>query len=411
MHSISMNLLRSAMSKSFQRNFCKYYPCRCAKKYVEHCSSENKQMQQMTPFNNFNEQVQTAAMVKNPINLQIDWDSEMQRIEMNEKEHEQSILSPVVEESKIYAEPMLRPTYNLAAYVQKSETLQQLVKLGVDLSELDRLAVGQFIVNLDFKTDIEPYIMFLTQNVGIAIDDLGFFFTKNPNVLREHLDDISTRINYLELKRFTRDEIVSIVTRNVFWLNYSTRDIDGRLGFVQKHFELSGNEMRTVTVACPKLITHKLIDIEQISFSIREECGFDRDQVRQLVQKCPKLWMMRMFILNFERISFIGGDLFLFLFSFSFSDRYVLMKRYDFITNNMKIDNNQLVLTPHILEQRLFRIKERHGFLKKIGRDQYNPKLPLYISIDELCKGNDDHFAIHVAKQTYEEYDSYLRTL
>lgn len=87
------------------------------------------------------------------------------------------------------------------------------------------------------------------------------------------------------------------------------------------------------------------------------------------------------------------------------------MKRYDFIINDMEIENNQLVLTPHILEQRLFRIKERHGFLKKIGRAQYNPKLPLYISLDELCKGTDDQFATRLAKQTYGEYDSYLRTL
>lgn len=77
----------------------------------------------------------------------------------------------------------------------------------------------------------------------------------------------------------------------------------------------------------------------------------------------------------------------------------------------MKIDNNQLLLTPHILEQRLFRIKERHGFLKKIGRAQYNPKLPLYISIDELCKGTDEQFAEELAKRSYDEYDRYLRTL
>lgn len=87
------------------------------------------------------------------------------------------------------------------------------------------------------------------------------------------------------------------------------------------------------------------------------------------------------------------------------------MKRYDFLINHMKIENSQLMLTPHILEQRLFRIKERHGFLKKIGRAQYNPKLPLYISADELCKGTDEQFANKIAKRTYEEYDFYLRTL
>lgn len=295
MHAIPRNFLRPLMLTVLPRNFSKHYPCRCAKNHIDHseASEKNRQMQKITPFNS---QLQpTATMsVKNQSNLQIDWDSEMQLIEADEKENEQSILAPI-DERHIYAEPMLRPTYSLAAYVQKSETLQQLVKLGVDLSELDRLSVGQFIVNLDFKTDIEPYIIFFTEHVGIPIDELGRLFTKNPNVLREHLDDIETRINYLGLKRFTRDEIASIVTRNAFWLNFSTRDIDGRLGFLQKHFELNGSEMRTVTVACPKLITHKAIDIEQISFSIREECGFDQDQVKQLIQRCPKLWRMRMF--------------------------------------------------------------------------------------------------------------------
>lgn len=285
MNSIALRLLRPMVGKTIRQNFSKYYACRCAKKHIDHRTCENQQMQQLTPLN-------TPTTVKMPTNLQIDWDTEMQLIEADEKESEQSILAPV-DERRIHAEPMLRPTYNLAAYVQKSETLRLFVQLGVDLSELDRLGVGQFIVNLDFKTDIEPYIIFLTRDVGIATDKLGKLLTKNPKLLREHLDDIQTRINYLELKRFTRDEIASIVTRNAFWLNYSTRDIDGRLGFLQTHFGLSGNELRQVAVSCPKLITHKSIEIEEISFAIREECGFEPNQVKQLVQKCPKLWMMR----------------------------------------------------------------------------------------------------------------------
>lgn len=309
MNSIAMHLLRPTMGRMLRQNFSKYYPCRCANNHIEHRTCENQQMQQMTPFNTLAKT--SATTVKTPASLQIDWDTEMQLIEADEQENEQSILAPV-DERNIYAEPMLRPTYNLAAYVQQSETLQQLVKLGVDLSELDRLSVGQFIVNLDFKTDIEPYIMYLTKNVGIAIDELGKFFTKNPNVLREHLDDIQTRINYLELKRFTRDEIASIVTRNPFWLNVSTRDIDGRLGFLQTHFALSGNELRRVVVLCPKLVTHKTMEIEELSFAMREECGFEPHQFKQLVQRNPKLWMIRMFL----AIVFFNGFFTEFFFSF-----------------------------------------------------------------------------------------------
>lgn len=300
MHSISMQIVRPVMATAFKRNFSKFYPrCRCAQNHTNSFNSDetqqHKQLAQPVPTN----QALAAIKFENQSNLQIDWDEEMQQMEIDEKEHATSILSPV-DERKIYAEPMLRPTYNLAAYVQKSESLQQLLKLGVDLHQLDRVRASHFIVNLDFKTDIEPYIMFLTKDVGIAIELLGKLFTNNPMLLREDLDDICTRINYLVLKRFTRDEIASIVVRNAFWLNYSTRDIDGRLGFFQQHFQLSGQMVRALTVACPKLITHKTIDVEQITFSIREECGFDNDQIKQLVQKCPKLWMMSMFsILNF----------------------------------------------------------------------------------------------------------------
>lgn len=87
------------------------------------------------------------------------------------------------------------------------------------------------------------------------------------------------------------------------------------------------------------------------------------------------------------------------------------MERYDFVSHVMKIDNAQLVQTPHILENRLFRIKERHGFLKKIGRAQYNPKKELYISLDALCMGTDNEFVEKIAKRPYEEFDQYLRTL
>lgn len=87
------------------------------------------------------------------------------------------------------------------------------------------------------------------------------------------------------------------------------------------------------------------------------------------------------------------------------------MQRYDFLSHHMKIENSQIAKDPYILANRLFRTKERHGFLKKIGRAQYNPKLELYVSLSEMCKGTDEEFATNIAKRPYEEYDRYLRTL
>lgn len=225
--------------------------------------------------------------------LQIDWDKEMDIIEEDEHETIRSVLAPVEDESEIYAEPMLMPTYNLAAYVQKSDTLQQLLKLGVNLHSLDVKNVGEFIANLDFKRDIEKYILLLNQDVGVPIEQIAKIFTKNPYILKEDIENIQTRINYLQLKRFKSDDIVRIVTSNPKWLTIPTKEIDEQLGFFQKDFRLTGDEVRLLTVTFPKIITHNSIAIRDISFSIREECCFEPHEVKEVLLKCPKLWMLR----------------------------------------------------------------------------------------------------------------------
>lgn len=235
--------------------------------------------------------------VSRPQHLQIDWDIEMRHIaEQEERERNRSILAPVEDEAQIYAEPVLRPTFNLAAYVQKSETLQQLIKLGVNLNHLDRQNFGEFIAGLDFKQNVEAHLLLLTKNVGIPIEQMGTFLTKNPAILKENLDDIQTRVNYLELKRFTRDDIVTIVTKNPKWLSFNTCEIDERLGFFQHDFELTGDEVRWLTVKCPKLITYDLMQVKSVSFSMREECGFEGDEVKEILLKVPKIWMKREYL-------------------------------------------------------------------------------------------------------------------
>lgn len=232
--------------------------------------------------------------IKGRNEFQIDWDKEMELIEEDEeRDQSRSVLAPVDDESKIYAEPVIRPSFNLAAYVQKSETLQQLMKLGVNLDRLDEKNIGKFIANLDFKRDVEPYIFLLTKDIGVPVENIGKFLTKNPSILKESLDDIEVRINYLRLKRFTSEQIATIIARNPFWLNYTTREIDDRLGFFQKDFELTGDEVRLLTVAYPRLITYNQRIIKEMSFSVREECCFEPEEVKEILLKCPKLWMMR----------------------------------------------------------------------------------------------------------------------
>lgn len=220
-----------------------------------------------------------------------DLEREMMAIYEEEENHRtRSILAPVEDESQVYAEPAIFPTYNLAAYVHKSETLQKLISIGVNLYKLECKGHGEFIASLDFERDIQPYILLLCKDIGLDSADLGFIFTKNIFILKQSLDDIRTRVNYLQLKKFTQENIVHIIKRNPTWLNYSTQAIDKRLGHFQNIFKLTGNEVRLLTLERPQLITSDLEVVKHALFTIREEFGFENvNDLKKIILKYPIL--------------------------------------------------------------------------------------------------------------------------
>ncbi|XP_053683377.1 transcription termination factor 3, mitochondrial [Sabethes cyaneus] len=306
-------------------------------------------------------------------------------IENADADIHRSPLEPVSENVptvEIY--PNIRPTFNFAAYVNKSEPLQQLVRLGVDLHKLEkRKGIPQFILKLDFERNMKQHLRFLT-DVGVAAEGLGEFITKNPLIFKEEIGNMEVRINYLQSKQFMPEQITRIVSKNPFWLMISTKRIDKRLGFFQKTFELGGNDVRLLTTKQPRLITYNLEHIRKNTFAIKEEMGFEKEQIKQLLLSKPKLWM-------------INED--------------NLMHRFEYINRKMQLTNAEILRTPEILLAREYRIKQRHGFLQFLGKAQYNPRKELYISPKTLVEGNDQDFVIHVAKSDMLSYNNYLKTL
>ena len=119
------------------------------------------------------------------------------------------------------ANPVVTGSFNLAAYVNNSQTLQQLVNLGVAIEKWDKIyaADNSWIVKLDFEKDIQPVVKFLV-DIGVDPNGLGMFFTKNPFILNPHsskVEDLFVRTNYLLSKKFTPEMIANIYTRNPFW--------------------------------------------------------------------------------------------------------------------------------------------------------------------------------------------------
>ncbi|XP_037934099.1 transcription termination factor 3, mitochondrial [Teleopsis dalmanni] len=294
------------------------------------------------------------------------------------KHNTESSLKPFKDENKIV------PTFNLAAYVNKSTTLQEFIKLGVNLHKIERRkGLAEFVLRLNFDEHVKPYLIFL-KDQGVPAEVYGELITKNPLLFKESIDDLTTRVNYLESKNFTPAQRKRIFTLNPYWLMFSTSRIDRRLGYFQQEFRLKGDDVRFLATIQPKLITYNMEHLRKLTFCIREEMGFDADETKYLLLKKPSLWL-------------------------SAHDR--LIERFAYAHDHMGLSHDMLIQFPEVLKSREFRLRQRHEFLKMLGRAQYNPEKDMYISPKAVVEGTEYFFVRHVAKSTMETYELFLKTL
>lgn len=381
--------------KKFKKNVCQmmFNSIKRIDVYIKRCCSSLIQ-QNVVSKNALPEKT-------NPAEELIDWNSEMKKLKLEEQK---SVLAPFHEKTEVAQ--YLKPTFNLAAYVNKSETLQQFINLGVDLSKIEkRKGLGDFVLRLDFNKDVKEHLTFL-HDVGVPSDELGNFITQNPLIFKEDLDNLQTRINYLISKNFREEQITRVIVKNPFWLMFTTQRIDKRLGFFQKNFDLVGYEVRSLSASQPKLITYQMEHIRKNTFSIKEEMGFDDEETKQLLLTKPRLWMMSKLIIFFY-LTFYSN----LMFFFCFIDQESLLQRFDYLNKEMNISNEKIVQEPECLLTREFRLKQRHQFLSYLGKAQYDPTKDLYISLKSLVVGTDLEFVLNVAKTSIDVYDSFLRTL
>nr|CAG4641991.1 EOG090X0C5Y [Eurycercus lamellatus] len=295
------------------------------------------------------------------------------------------IINPLESDTGLNSVPtVIPPSFNVASYVNQSSLLQNMVKLGVAIHQWDNIHdCHSWILKLNFEKDVQPVIRFLV-DTGITPDSLGKFFTHNPHILKTSPQDLEVRRNYLESKKFTPEMIARICSRNPFWLLFSTEKIDNRLGFFQQLFHLTGNELRSVTVKEPRLITGKLDKVKDMNFGFQEEMGFEVDQIKTLLLLKPKLWIM---------------------------NKSILVERFDYLHNVIKLDHETIIQFPRVLTCRVFRLRQRHEFLQYMNRNQYDPKLPNYVSPLQIISDSDISFAVQVAKSSIQSFNDFCKTL
>ena len=69
-------------------------------------------------------------------------------------------------------------------------------------------------------------------DLGVDPDRLGYVITKNPYLLKEDVESMKTRVEYLQSKKFTPEMIVVIVEKNPYWLTNN----EGRFMWIRASF-------------------------------------------------------------------------------------------------------------------------------------------------------------------------------
>uniref|UniRef100_A0A3Q3XLV7 Transcription termination factor 3, mitochondrial n=1 Tax=Mola mola TaxID=94237 RepID=A0A3Q3XLV7_MOLML len=273
---------------------------------------------------------------------------------------------------------------SLRDYVDQSETLSKLVQLGVNLWKLEqRPNVGSMLLRLNFDTDVAPRLMFL-KDIGVEAHRFGYILTHNPFILTESLENLQARVNYLKLKKFSSETVASMVSKAPYLLNFSVKRLDNRLGFFQTQLNVSASNTRDIVARLPRLLCGSLEPVKENLKVCEIELGFKENEIQRIVIAVPKVLT---------------------------ANKRKLTQIFDFLHNTMKVPHHLIAKFPQVLNTKYLRIRERHMFLEYLGKAQYDPALPNYISLDRLVSLPDQDFCTMLALATLEDFYLFQKTL
>ncbi|XP_078688744.1 transcription termination factor 3, mitochondrial-like [Branchiostoma floridae x Branchiostoma belcheri] len=292
---------------------------------------------------------------------------------------------PSVDRQQSYRGPVHHHAYvGLRTLVDHSETLQKLVHLGVDLHKVSRKRnAANLIAKLDFDSQVKEKLMFLL-DVGVTKENLGSIISVNPFILAVQLDRLEKRVQYLMSKKFKENEIAGLVSRAPHLLQLSVQRLDNKLGWLQGNLQTTAAQTRHIVVRYPRVLTVSLARMKENLQVAQLQLGFSPEQLRTMVLRAPRMLSR---------------------------DKYKLIAVFDYLHNEMGIPHHILACSPQVFNSRKQLLSQRHQFLQKLGRAQYDPAQPGYICLENFFKLPDAVFCTQLAKVTLEEYQNFLKTL
>uniref|UniRef100_A0A183HR18 Vacuolar protein sorting-associated protein 52 homolog n=1 Tax=Onchocerca flexuosa TaxID=387005 RepID=A0A183HR18_9BILA len=188
---------------------------------------------------------------------------------------------------------------------------------------------------------------------------------------------------YLDCQKyFSSFRIFLLVFYVRFWLNTDVKIIDARLGWIQKTFELSGDEMRQLIVTESRIIIYGVGPLERLVTMLNEELEFTKEQIKAILLEDPRVFMM---------------------------ESSALHATYNYLRFTMHLSNMQIAEWPLCLRFSIGAIRRRHEFLVQLHKADYDEGSPNYIPLSSLLQPSDQKFAVNVARTYLTVYNTFLK--
>ncbi|KAF7250745.1 hypothetical protein EG68_09097 [Paragonimus skrjabini miyazakii] len=280
--------------------------------------------------------------------------------------------------------PVIPPSGNLAAYVPRSYTLSQLVRLGVDLSRLEAIpGAANFLVKLDFHKSVEP-VLWKFHHHGFCAAQIARVCTAFPKMFQLPLSEIDSRINYFIQHGFITSTIPEMFCRCPAILASTSVDVDRQLGNIQVLFQLTADDLRACITSVPKAIIHPLGKIKDVYVVLTKMMGFPNPVARSLVCSAPKLLV---------------------------TERERLATNFVFMHSRLNLPLESIQMWPSVLSSAPHLLSQRATFLIRHGLLQTDPTRPLYTPLDKVVEGTDAHFCKAFGRVEESQFNIFLKTL
>ncbi|XP_014350736.1 transcription termination factor 3, mitochondrial isoform X2 [Latimeria chalumnae] len=177
--------------------------------------------------------------------------------------------------------------------------------------------------------------------------------------------DIKDRLLFLKEVGVEDHQLGPLLTKNPFVLTENIENLQKRVSYLNSK-KFSKEAIARMVSGAPYLLNFSVERLDNRLGFFQKELKLSVQNTRELVTRLPRL---------------LTGSL-------------------EPVKENLKVFNAKLL-----------RIQERHLFLKHLGRAQYDPVQPNYVSLDRLVSTPDEMFCADIAKATLQDFETFQKMI